>query len=211
MTELQNCRRALMQDVGRLVEPLGYKPILSQQMFVRRFAEGKAALHLAFIKHPGDFDVVANVAIRLDQLEDILNGARTYLSDNKKRDTYSFGAELGNISRVGQVRWTVRALTDTKEVAQEVVSYFRKVGLPFIASVTTLEDAYVVLTKSEDLARLYLTPRSRRAESTVALAKLLGKSDVAQIAKENMNWLENVNDAGLSQYKKFLDSIGVVI
>ena len=211
MTELQNCRRALMQDVGRLVEPLGYKPILSQQMFVRRFAEGKAALHLAFIRHPGDFDVVANVAIRLDKLEDILNGARTYLSDKKKRETYSFGAELGNISRVGQVRWTVRALNDTKEIAQEVVSYFRKVGLPFIASVTTIQDAYLVLTESEDLARLYLAPRSRRSESTVALAKLLGKSNVAQIAKANMDWLEDVSDAGLPQYKQFLDCIGVAV
>lgn len=211
MTELQNCRRALMQDVGRLVEPLGYKPILSQQMFVRRFSEGKTALHLAFIKHPGDFDVVANVAIRLNQLEDILNGARSYLGDDKKRGTYSFGAELGNISRVGQVRWTVRALDDTKVVAQELVTYFKKVGLPFIAGATTIEEAYRILTESEDLARLYLAPRSRRAESTVALAKLLGKSNVSQIAKTNMNWLEDVNDAGLPQYKQFLDSIGIAV
>lgn len=211
MTDLQNCRRALLQDVGQLVEPLGYRPILSQQMFVRRFSEGKTALSLAFIKHPGDFDVVANVAIRLNQLEDILNGARSYLSDKKKLNTYSFGAELGNIHRVGQLRWTIRAPDDTKAVAQELVSCFKKIGIPFIDGAATIDDAYRVLTESEELASLYLAPRSRRAESIVALAKLLGKSNVSHIAKTKLSWLEHVNDSGLVQYKQFLDSIGISV
>lgn len=209
MTELQDSRRAIMEEVGRLVEPLGYKPIFSQQMFVRRFSEGKAALHLAFIKHTGDFDVVANVAVRLNQLEDTLNRARPYLNDNKKRCTYSFGAELGNISGSGQVRWTVRALEDTKNVAQDLVEFFRGVGLPFITSIGTVEDAYRILTSTEEKARLYLAPRERRASTTVALAKLLGRDDLPQIANQYMKWLQDENDSGLAQYKLFLDSIGI--
>lgn len=211
MTELQKCRRALLQDVGQLVEPLGYRTILSQRMFVRRFAEGKTALSLAFIKHPGDFDVVANVAIRLNELENILNRARSYLSEKKKLDTYSFGAELGNISGVGQLRWTIRALDDTKAVAHELISCIKEVGIPFIDGAATIEDAYRVLTESEKLASLYLAPRSRRAECTVALAKLLGKSNVSQIAKTKLSWLEDANDSGLPQYKQFLDSIGLFV
>lgn len=203
--------RALLQDVGKLVEPLGYRPILSQRMFVRLLAEGKTALSLAFIKHPDDFDIVANVASRLNQLENILNGARFYLSEKKKLDTYSFGAELGNILRVGQLRWTIRTPDDTKAVAHELVSCFKKVGIPFIDRAATIEGAYRVLTESEKLASLYLAPRSRRAESIVALAKLLGKSNVSRIAKTKLSWLEDVNDSGLVQYKQFLDSIGISV
>lgn len=211
MTEWKVIQRLLMEEVTRLVEPLGYKPLLTQQMFVKKFAGGKAALHLAFIKHPEDFDVVANVAIRLNQLEDILNGARPYLNDHKKRNTYSFGAELGNISGVGQRRWKVKSLHDIEDVAQQLVSYFTVVGVPFIASISTIEDAYRIMTSTTERAQLYLAPRDRRASSTVALAKILGKDNLHQIASDYMKWLQDINDGELPQYKKFLDSIGISI
>lgn len=211
MTEVQQNKRTLLREVGRLVEPMGYKTIVSQQMFVRNVSKGRTALHLSFVNHVRDFDVIANVAIRFDQIEDTLNLARAFLSDSKKRQTYSFGAELGNISGAGQNRWTVQSGEDVYKVSHDIFSEFQRVGIPFFESISTIEKAYHLLIGPTEQAQLYLAPHERRASAIVAAAKVLGKENLEQLAREQLLWLQKVGDPEIPRYMQFLRSADIIL
>lgn len=210
MTEFTRNRQRLMEEVGRRLESQRFKPVYSKQSFIRPFPVGRASFHLAFIRHPDDFDVVGDVAIRFDKLQDLATGWRTDISDKMKRDTYSHGAELGNIAGIGQKRWTVSTGEDVEIVADDIVKVFNSIGAPYLDRYSTLEQSYELHTGSEPTAN-YMPVRHVREINIVGLATLLGKENVRELASEYFKWLQDLNDAGLSQYKKFLDSIGIAI
>jgi hypothetical protein len=95
---MKDIERALLVAVGARIAANGFESKLISQSFLRRFPAGRASLHLAFIKHPREFDVVADVAVRFDELEDLVNANNALLSKKEKGQTYSLGAELGNIA-----------------------------------------------------------------------------------------------------------------
>src|SRR6476661_8883662 len=102
---MKEVERALLKAVGQRIAASGFESKPVGQSFLRRSPLGRDSLHLSFVKHPCDFDVVADVAVRIDDLEDIVNVNDTLLSKKEKEQTYSLGAELGNISGQGQQRW----------------------------------------------------------------------------------------------------------
>ena len=60
---------------------------------------------MSFIKHAHGCDVTADVAIRVDALEDLLNEWNATLSKAERKQTHSMGAELGNISEGRASAW----------------------------------------------------------------------------------------------------------
>jgi ribosomal protein S12 methylthiotransferase accessory factor YcaO len=63
---IKDMQRALLEAVGARITALGFdgKPV--GQSFLRRIPDGRVSFHLAFVKHPEDFDVVADVGVRFD-------------------------------------------------------------------------------------------------------------------------------------------------
>ena len=209
---MRDIQRALLDAVGRRItsDGFGIKPV--GQSFLRRLPTGRASLHLAFVDHPGDFDVVADVAVRLDDLEDLINASNTLLSNKEKGQTYSLGAELGNISGKGQMRWNVASLFEVDQVADQLVAAFKSIGLPYLDRASTLEGAYELLVSPGRAAWLHSPIHASRAKRIVGLTKILGRTDeLLARASENLQFLESSKDPNLQDFKRFVTGLGIKV
>jgi hypothetical protein len=205
---MKEMRRALLRAVGERIDDYGFESRPIGQSFLRRFPKGRASLHLAFVEHRVDYDVVADVAVRFDELEELVN-AISFLSKKEKEQTYSLGAELGNIAGEVQLRWKV-ACEDIGQVADRVITSFRAIGLPYLAQASTMEGAYKMLTTPGKGAWLHSPIHTARAKRVVGLAKILEKpDDMAARSVENLRLLENIIDIGLRDFRQFVSALGV--
>lgn len=204
--------RALLDAVGARIAADGFESKPVSQSFLRRVPAGRASLHLAFIEHPRDFDVVADVAVRIDDLEDLVNTNNPLLSQKEKGQTYSVGAELGNIAGEGQMRWNVASSADVNQVADQLVAAFKAIGLPYLDRAATPEGAYKLLTSPGREAWLHSPIHASRAKRIVGLAKILGRADELPVrARENLLLLEDTKDLGLQDFMRFVADIGVKV
>lgn len=201
---MKNLQLALLETVGKQISNLGFVGKPADQSFVRNFPGGRASLHLAFIKHPEDFDVVADVAVRFDALEDMINSESKILSNKEKSKTYSLGAELGNIEGSGQKRWHVTSAGDVAGVARGIVSDFERIGVPYIEGASDLARAYEMLTSPGRGAWLHSPIHSARAKRIVGLAKLLDREDdINRHIEDSISFMESIKDGGLQDFKRF--------
>ena len=113
MTRLKPLQDRLLLLLEDALHPRGFTR--RQQTFVRRVPVGKHLFHVAFAPYPRHdyFDATADVAVRHDALEALLNANDPYLTEREKRWTASVGGELGNLStgrrrrtRCAGTRWT---------------------------------------------------------------------------------------------------------
>ncbi len=107
MNPMKELQRALLSSVAEQAAKYGFDKRPRGQTFYKKTTFGRLAFGLSFIRHKTDFDVTVHVAIRFDELEDLINEDSSLLSEAEKRNTFSLGAELGNISEGRQKRWTV--------------------------------------------------------------------------------------------------------
>lgn len=203
-------QRALLDAIGAKVVSLGFDSKTAGQSFMRRIPGGRASFHLAFIEHPKDFDVVADVAVRFDQLEELVNSNNSLLSKREKGQTYSLGAEIGNISGSGQRRWSVASLDEVEIIANEIIICFKEIGLPYLEKASTLEGAYQLLTSPGRDAWLHNPVHASRAKRVIGLIKILGRVDELEArAREVALQLEAIGDPGLMDFKRFAASLGI--
>jgi hypothetical protein len=96
-------------------------------------------LHVGFINHVSDCDVVANVAV-----EHLV----------KRKSICIVGAELGNIAGVGQRRWSLARLADIPAAATGLHQSFLEVGLPYLQAFSNLHEILRVLREEPKRAWL---------------------------------------------------------
>ena len=90
--------------------------VKSQRQFKKTVKGNTWYFHISCIKHMFDFDVVGDVAIEFK---------------SKKERICIVGAELGNISGVGQKRFSVASKPQAKVSALEIYKYFEEYGCKF--------------------------------------------------------------------------------
>lgn len=207
---MRDIQRVLLDEVGQRLVKFGFGAKASEQSFIRAMPTGKVAFHLAFIEHPQDFEVVADVAVRFEELEGLVNRDNRLLSKKDKGRTYSLGAELGNLAGTGQMRWQVTSVADVIETADRIVDAFRRIGIPYLDRATTMEGAYELLTAAGRDAWLHCPIHAARAKRVVGLAKLLKRNnELAARVEENTRFLEGIKDAGLQDFLNFAANIAV--
>src|SRR5215813_11354138 len=113
-TEFRRLKELLLERVNRRLSPYGFARRPRFQEFSRKTDFGRHGFHLSFIRHEEDFDVAGDVAVRFDAVEDLVNKTKPFLADGDKEDTYTLGADLGNISGEGDKRWTIAKLRDVE-------------------------------------------------------------------------------------------------
>jgi hypothetical protein len=91
--------------------------VASARHFKRTIDSVNWFLHVAWVNHVEDFDVIGNVAVEF--------------MEGRKR-VVIVGAQLGNIAGVGQTRHGVSCLETTKSAARSLVEEFDRIGLPFL-------------------------------------------------------------------------------
>lgn len=166
MGKLRDLKIALLTQLAPKLEPYGFHLRKSASMFFRKTTYGEDRFHITSIFHAYDFDVEAGVAVRFDDLEDIMNEQNPYLNAREKEKTSSIGAELGNIVSRRPHRWTIAPNADLEYMSSSIMSMFKNVGLPFFERFRTLEAVVAVLSRDDEEFALYspfIIIRAKRA------------------------------------------------
>jgi hypothetical protein len=177
MENLKLLQDKLLRRMSTLLEKLGFDKKIRGQSFWKNFDGGRASVHLSFIRHTEDFDITVDVAIRFDDLEDLVNAENPLLTKKEKADTFSLGVELGNLIEGRQKRWTVKSENDIDDITNHIMDCVVKFGMPYIERYSVKENVFNLLVKDDDEAVLHSPFQSERAKRVNALAKLLNKTD----------------------------------
>ena len=190
--EHSRAQKELLAGLRDRVQVHGFSEKFSKQSYYCLVPEGKLALHVSFIRHRDDLDLTADVAVRIDCVENLVNSYDTKRTPTEKRDSMTLGGELGNISEGQFRRWTVATFDDIPGVCDEVQKTFERVGLPFLTSHSNISAAFRVLVgsrKRDHLLAPILGPRCMRA---VASAYITGAADLdALIAQYEAELLDS--------------------
>lgn len=206
--EMKDIQKLLLQAVGERVSQYGFQLKAASQSYVRSFAEGKASLHLAFMSHQHDFDVTADVAVRFDKVEELVNKHNKLLADREKALTHTLGVELGNLAGLGQMRWNVASESDVPEVADKIVAMFVSVGLSYLEKHSSMPSALEILNTPDHRAWLHNPVHEARAKRVLALLWLLGReSELGPALEKNVDFMSSLNDPGLERFRKFADDL----
>ncbi len=175
--ERSNTQHQLLSRLVERISAFGFKSKPTGQTFYQVIETGKWAFHVSFIAHKTDFDLTADVAVRVNAIEDLVNEYDTKLTAAEKRKSMTLGGELGNISAGNPKRWTISNVEDIPSVCDGMIETFQKIGLPFLQEHSDLAAAHRVLVSARPtdlhLAPI-LGPRYMRA---VASAYVMGRAD----------------------------------
>ena len=194
--------RELKRDiVGRLklgMADYGFVYKGNEMDFERTMAEVRWLFRLGFVKHTSDFDVIASIAVGLDELEKLMHE-----DEPRILPRYSLGAELGNIGEGKQKRWNVRTEEDIEAVSKSILKTFLEVALPYLERYSVMENALEAFSGDDRSAWLHSPIHDVRAKRAIALAFLLRDHDAfSKLADKKTEFLTNRQDPML---QKFLD------
>jgi hypothetical protein len=165
-------KRGLLEALGQHLSPQGFKAVLSQQTFRRPTPSGWLAIHLSFINHDSDFDIVLNAAVRFHKVQDaILPPSRD------RKHTATIGCEYGRLTGQGQFRWTIERTDEIGHVAKEIHAACIATMIPFLERYA---DEQVVLDalRRDDATSSMINPIPERRARIVAFMDTMtpGKS-----------------------------------
>src|SRR5262245_2381792 len=208
--EIRDLERALISKLAGRVGELGFDTKAKGQSFYRKTSFGRKAFHLSFIEHATDFDITADVAIRFDSLEELVNEGDERLTKKEKGNIFSLGAELGNISEGKQKRWTVSGSADVEKVCQSIMDAFVAIGIPYLDRYSNLESALEALSGDDKAAWLHMPIHGARAKRAIGLAFLLGQRDkFFEIASAKTEFLTSRNDFDLQSFLQLKNTLDV--
>lgn len=206
---MKDVQSAILREIGVRISEYAFSSRPSGQSFLRKFDGGRASFHVAFVVHPDNLYVVGDVAIRFDLVENMVNEGALHLSVKEKGKTYTLGSELGRIAGEGQRSWGISRVDEAASVAEDVVGFFEKHGLPYIERNSSMEAAYQALTSPAPVASLYNPLLLSRCYRIVALAVALGRNaEVNQRACECIEKLIDANNPLVQEFKDFSEGFG---
>jgi hypothetical protein len=201
MTNLRELQKQLLFEVGTRLKAHGFDEKVRAQSYWMKIPHGRVAFHLSFIEHKSDFDVTADIGIRFDEVEELVNENKVSLSKKLRADTYTLGAELGNIIEGRQRRWTVYQEDDIPVVAASIVLAFEMAGNGYIEKWASPEAALEILSRDDKDSWLHSPFHAARAERAVALAFVLNRfTELPEIVTRKEKFLRDRNDFGLSSF-----------
>ena len=182
----------LLQKVQIGMAEQGFKFDQKSGYFDKTMPGVRWSFGLGFIKHTSDFDVTANVSVGLDSLEQLLQ---------KGDDSYSLGAELGNIADGKQKRWNVITMEDVDQAATDIMDAFADIGLPYLEKYSVMENALEAFRGDDKAAWLHSPVDVARAKRAIGLAFLLNKREEFQkLAEQKTAFLKNRNDPKIEDF-----------
>jgi hypothetical protein len=204
MGYIKDLQDGFFAALARRMAEHGFESRPRDQRFVRKTPFGRQTLHVSFIKHQHDCDVTADVAIRIDALEDLLNEWNGTLSKSERKQTHSMGAELGNISEGRQRRWSLTSEDDIPEAVSSVMTLFESAGLPYLEKYSNLERAFEALSGDDRASWLHSPFHDLRAQLAIGLAFVLGRHErLDELIAAKTRFLRERNDPGLERFLAF--------
>jgi hypothetical protein len=201
-------RQLILSELGERLTPLGFKQRPSQQSFYPRIDGGQWAFHVSFIPHVEDLDLTADVAVRLDAIEDLVNAEDTRMTVAETRSSMTLGGDLGNIAEGRQRRWNLSSLDHISTICDEVADAFRRIGIPFLEAHSSLPAVHRTLASSAPPDILLAPFRGHRYMSTLAASYLLGDlASTEALAIRLENELAAADDFDLQRFRDLRQSL----
>jgi hypothetical protein len=208
MSLIKDYENGLFDAVSSKISDYGFTGNRKEFCFYKRTAFGRLAFCLAFIRHPHDVDLTVQMAVRFDDLENLINEYNSHLSESLKKRTFSIGIELGNLLERRPKRWTVASLKDVEPVAHSIMNSFVTVALPYLEKYSDKQTALEVLSGDDQDAWLHSPFHDVRAKRALGLAFLFGDRErFSQLAVAKTEFLKSRNDSGLASFVEFRDAL----
>ena len=147
-----------------------FRFVKSRRAFQRRLDAQVHSIHFGYIKQTDSFDLTCDVGVRFNEVEDLLNRNREYLTDRERKQTFTIGAELGNLRQGSQMRWTIAAVEDALLIATEVADEVTRTAVPFFEQFSDV--SAVAKALSDEATARKICPLN--AGSTIAALRELG-------------------------------------
>jgi hypothetical protein len=160
-----------MERLGTQLRDKGFKAVISQQSFRRATKDGWLGLHLAFVTHDEDFDVVLNAAVRFSDVQDALLG-----SDKEAKQSATIGCEYGRLTGQGQFRWTIASEGDVTPVASAIFNACSMTMIPFLEKYTCRGTVLDALSQN-DATSILISPIDERRSRLVTLMRSMKSGD----------------------------------
>src|SRR5262249_4475601 len=207
-TQFGRLKERLLERVSGQIRLYGFSRRPRFQEFSKKTYFGRQGFHLSFIRHKLDFDVAADVGIRFDAVEDLVNKTKPFLSDTEKRNTYTLGADLGNLTGEGDKRWTVTKLLDVEPVSESIMDSFRSVAIPYFQRYSDSERVLQTLSSPAISDTIHSPIPGERAMQVIALAFLLGdRKRFLAISSAETRSLTARNDPALPRFLELRDHL----
>ncbi|MCP4303729.1 MAG: hypothetical protein GY788_02385 [bacterium] len=199
--------KKLLEKIGKSLTEYGFRADSRTQSFLRDLPVGKAALHISIIQHKDEFDVTADIGIRFDKVEDLVNQENNLISRREKAQTFTVGGELGNLSIGSPLRWGVAKMEDVPRVADEIVEAYVRIGEPYIVKYSDLKVAYELMSRDDQVAWIQCPFHGERAKRAVAAAHILGEVELDKLIRKKEEFLIEMNDFGLDEFTQFASKL----
>ncbi|NPU90848.1 MAG: hypothetical protein HPY82_02965 [Gammaproteobacteria bacterium] len=208
---MKDLQKKLLTLVGEKISAYGFQKKPVGQSFLKAISGGRVSFHLSFIEHEADFDITVDIAIRFDDLENLINADNRLLTKKEKDLTYSFGIDIGNLANDEQKRWCVASDADIPNVADDLLADFKRYAFPYFDKYSVMSAAFELLSGNDRAAWMHSPLHGARSKRALGLAVLLGHKElVARMVEDSAAFLREVKDFGLQDYlifsKKFLGS-----
>ncbi len=206
--KIKDLEKLLLEEISSRAAALGFDPKPVGQSFRRKTDSGRVSLHVAFIPHKVDVDVTADVAVRIDALEDLVNEDNALLPKSEKANTSSLGVELGNLAEGRPRRWTLAAAGDVPGAADSIIALFERVGRPYLEKYSDPANALQALAGNAPENWAHSPIHGARCRRAVGLAFLLGRhGEVEQLIQSGESFLRSRNDFALKSFQEFAAKI----
>ncbi len=204
-------QRELLAYTGQRLQVFGFNPKANGQDFYKKGEKAKWAFHLSFIPHPEDFDITIHVAVRIHDIENLVNQYDMKIRPSAKKSSMTLGVELGNLSQGRPIRFTLDEVEEIPKVGDALMALFERVGWPFLERHSDLPSTAKVLT-GEDRRDTLLAPfMGPRYMAAVAATYLLGESQkLLSLVPLYETRLRERNDLYLDSFLALCRGIGVM-
>jgi hypothetical protein len=207
MASIKQLQDGLLHDLAPPLATHGFMHRLRSQSYYKDNHSGKSAFHVSFIKHRGDVDLTADVAIRIEALEELVNADDAGISAKDSKATFSIGAELGNLSDGKPQRWTLVTPDDVPSVVPSIVAAFESIGLPFLSRYADPKAALELLVRNDTQSRRVSPIAVLRWKQIVGLALLLGDSRLDHLIDSGTKYLQERRDPQLEGFLAFVKGV----
>lgn len=197
-------QEGVLECVARGVARHGFSRDPRLQSFSKATVGGKWVLHLGFSPHRDDFDIMVNVAIRVDRIEEMTKTDSRLASVDEARNTATIGVELGNWVDGRNHIWSIASDQDIAPACKEMVGEVARFGLPYLERYSDLGAMLELLSRHDASAWIHSPIHTGRCKTIVSLALVRGEAERARaLAAECERFLESVRDAGLFSFVQF--------
>jgi hypothetical protein len=206
---LKHSQKLLLNGMSVVAVKHGFERKVYGQSFRMPRPFGWAAVHLSFIPHgESDFDLTADVALRVDAVEELLHADNSLISKKEKLEAATIGCELGNLSDGKQRRWKIVTESDVKPVIASLDAALMSIALPYMDRYSNLEETFAVLCRNDAEAWLHSPLHHYRGMRALALAIFLEKYDRLEgIIEQSEAFMKSIGDPNLRFFELFARTI----